>query len=210
MKLARRALLLVAATAGAGACANVVGVADYKDAVDELCGPCDAIPGCADRLREGLAQAEEEEVVAWLEQYVQLGCDGADCQLELARCFYSAPGMCVAAGEACETSESCCGFDFGQPAAGAGCCDGGGSARCCEDCKTCADAAAAFESQAAFDEGTLCRTQVASWEALLGCVTSGVVDCDAVCATMGADACHECLQAKCPSESAACGFDEGF
>jgi hypothetical protein len=210
---ARRVVLLAAAAAGAGACANVLGVADYKDAVDELCGPCDTIPDCADRLDASLSAAPREEVIAWLEEYKRLACNSSDCQLELARCFYTAPDLCTALGDPCETSEACCGFDFDEPAKAAACCAGSGSGVCCDDCLSCADRIDAYADGKAVGDATLCRTHVKSWQDLLACATDGVLDnCKAECegAMPTPMFCKGCLADKCQATFKACGEDPGF
>jgi hypothetical protein len=219
----RRAVLLVSAatTAFAGACANVIGVAGYKDAIEELCGPCDTIPDCADRLDEGLLAASDDQVHDWLEDYSRLGCANADCQGALFQCFYSAPGLCIEVGGnggTCGRSEECCGFDFDEPDKGAGCCDGGGTAACCADCKSCSEAVEAYANQLPFDDTALCLSQVDSWNELHACAIKGdnpLNNCTLPCEGGGdmpptEDACRICLSAKCNALYQACGANAGF
>lgn len=216
MSRIRRAVLLASAAVTAGACANVIGVADHRNAVAELCGPCtQTMPDCAAELETSLTGASEAEVIAWLEEYGRLGCEGADCSLELARCFYAAPGLCAPIGSACDASETCCGFDFDDTGKGAGCCDGGGSPTCCDDCKTCAERVEAYANQDAFDDATLCRSHAKSWKDLLTCATddSGMMTgCLAACtgAVEMPDLCKGCLAERCAVQFKACGENEGF
>jgi hypothetical protein len=216
----RRAVLLAAGAAFAGACANVIGLSDHRDAIKVLCGPCDTIPDCADRLDEGLSAASDDQVHDWLEEYSKLGCANADCESGLFQCFYSAPGLCVSPeeGGACGRSEECCGFDFDEPDKGAGCCDsGGGAGACCADCKRCADKVEAYANQLPFDEATLCLSQAGAWKDLHACATAGMLinNCKGQCEG-GGDVpptealCKACLANKCLALFQACGEDAGF
>lgn len=202
----------------AAACAQIVGVDDYKDAIAELCDVCEAVaPECSPKLKESLDGATDDEVRAWLQGYSDHGCATADCELGLAQCFYSAPGLCVAAGQACEVSESCCGFEFnGDHRGGAGCCGGGSQGACCERCSTCAEQIDAYATQTGFDDAAVCRSQASAWSALLACAKDDpknqLVQCDAACTGMLAseELCKKCLAEKCQAQFQACGSAEGF
>lgn len=202
-----RFFLLVAATLTAGACARVIGVAEYRNVVVVLCdAPCEVPADCAERLSASLAGATNDEVITWLEEFDRRDCASAACNDELLRCFHTAPGLCGESGEACERSAECCGFDDDAPAAGAGCCAGSGSGACCDDCRTCAERVDAFAKGAPFEDAAVCLSQAKSWNELRACAEA---KCDIPCAA-GEEGCKFCLAKECGSLYLACGNDTGF
>jgi hypothetical protein len=213
----RRLLLLAAVTAGAGACANVIGVSGYQDAIEELCGLCDTIDDCEPRLEDALAKASDEEVSTWLQSYADLGCSDAECQTAAFECFYIAPGLCADTemGEACEISQACCGFfDPEDPANPPGCCHGGGNGYCCNGCQTCGDLVDLVLANGLIPStDTLCRSHLASWNALLACAIPEppLAGCTEVCIGPGADPmeCQPCLTADCLKDFQACTTNQG-
>jgi len=182
-----------------GACVDVIGAGGYKDAVDELCGVCTDITDCRKTLETKLGAASDEEVRDWLARYSDLGCDKGECKTTGLECFYSAPGVCLDKGGACEASTECCGFNFDKPHEGAGCC-GEADGTCCDHCLTCA---AAFGKMPADTNGA-CNSQK---KALLDVIACRDKNCPDECATPGI-ACNACMgndcKTACMTQGAAC------
>lgn len=198
---AHRAILLGAAVTLLGACAEVLGITEYSDAVEGLCHLCSGdFPDCREALETKLGEASEADVRAWLQLYSDLGCDKAQCNTaEFYQCFYTAPANCQAEGGACERSEACCGFDFAKPREGAGCC-AAGDGTCCAQCLTCA--AALGESPP--DRDGVCLSQRSALDIVLGCRDA---KCKIACATAGA-ACNTCMLTSCKSQLDACNANK--
>ncbi len=196
---AHRIALLFAAAVTIGACAQVIGATEHRDAVQELCGICsDTLPDCSKTLNAKLEAAPEADVATWLQSYVDLGCDKANCATTALECFYTAPGVCTAVGQACTRSAECCGFNFQDARKGSGCCaaqDG----QCCDTCLTCAEALGLQTP----DVDAVCLTHRQALNAVINCRNT---TCKAACATK--IACDACVNEKCNAQAKACNNNQ--
>ena len=194
---AHRIALLAAATATIGACAQLIGATEQKDAVQELCGICsETLPDCSKTLNAKLEEATEADVAAWLQSYVELGCDKANCATTALECFYTAPGVCAAAAQACTRSAECCGFDFQNARAGAGCCGPIKQGHCCDPCLTCAEALGLQMPNV----NAVCLTHQGTLNAVINCRNT---ECQLLCQDTKI-ACDKCVSEKCSSQVKAC------
>lgn len=194
--------LLAAAATLAAACANVLGVADYHDAITPLC-KCSTLHDCEDRLAKSLETATEDERQEWLERYTDLHCEVATCDSTAYECFYTAPGLCAEPSAECEISAECCGFDFEDARAGAGCCAGAGGGgdpgACCSSCRTCADVLTEAAETLTPDTSKLCKSHEQWWDDVAKCRNG---KCEEQCATLAE--CAKCVANNCKTAVNAC------
>lgn len=201
---AHRVALLAAAVASIAACADVLGMTDYNDAISKLCDPCGPkwLPSCKKTLTQSLENATDEQKAEWLTLYSDLSCYKARCEEEGLQCFYKAPGVCAEAEAACKRNEACCGYDFDNPTEGSRCCAttaDSETGRCCGTCVTCA-AALGLQNP---DVTQLCISHRPALKAVLDCKAahcSGLL-----CETK--DACDLCLAKNCKTEIQACNSE---
>lgn len=192
-----RIALLAAAAVTIVACADVIGAGSHRDAVEELCKVCnDTLPDdCKKTLTDALATSSDADVADWLQTYVDLSCDRADCSKTALQCFYTAPGVCTSLGQACSKSAQCCGFDFDDARKGAGCC-AAGDGQCCDTCLTCAEAVGLQVP----DVDTVCLSHRAALDAVVNCRKT---TCLTACAASKIT-CDTCVNEKCKTQAKTC------
>jgi hypothetical protein len=181
-----------------GACATVLGLADYKDAAAELC----ACPGfeqidsvCVARAHSMLAIAPEGAREVWLARYDALDCPRCD---HAAECYNDIPG-CADRTSGCE----CCVWK-------------GTRIECpdvhCTKCRSC--------TELAYSLGTKkpdCVSARTKLNTLKTCACANCAEpCGPLCQPNAAslsmnpmDVCRQCLAAQCSSAVDACMADKG-
>ncbi|MFO0589509.1 MAG: hypothetical protein U0441_18370 [Polyangiaceae bacterium] len=200
---AHRVALLAVAVTSIAACADMLGMTEYHDAIDELCGPCGqkTLPDCKKTLEQSLDNATDPEKADWLALYADLHCDTGRCVEVGLQCFYKAPGVCADAETACKRNEACCGYNFDSPAEGTRCCAttvDSPSGHCCDTCVTCA-AALGLQNP---DPSQLCISHREALKAVADCKDNY---CKLACDTKAT--CDACLLTKCKAQIDACNAE---
>lgn len=112
-------LLLAGLALASPSCSAVVGLSGaYRNAVGNMC-TCDNVAAayggdksaCVDFFEARIDDAKDSEIRAWLDAYVELGCDQCAGSYALTKldCVH-APPFCEVDGAACATALDCCGY----------------------------------------------------------------------------------------------------
>jgi hypothetical protein len=178
---ARRAALFLAGLTWLTACAKVIGVSGYSDAVGELCGPCDEIPDCEAALSTALETASAAEREAWLQTFDELDCAHAACDTTALACFFAGPGLCAEKEGPCKRSVECCGYDVKNPKMGARCAagpdDGDAEGACRDGCFSCPELLGRLLDKETTDAESVCLQDKDKWAAVDKCRQDKGCDC---------------------------------